>query len=201
MSRYNNYWNDSNVCNMLEALWGIKHYENERKKYAHIISSKKPTSILDVGSGSGALYKNLPKKYRKRYKGVDISQTFIDMFEDKFPGVDVSLDNGESLSFGTKTFGAVVFYDVLRHQPSYRAMLKEGLRVSSRYVFIIEPLMTNKKKSGTDRIIKYNWESSVIYDNWYSRVKMKEFIRSIYPDCSIKGNSGRMIIVDKLRRK
>ena len=199
MSRYNNYWSDPTVCDMLEASWGIKQYEHERKKHANAISSKRPTSILDIGSGTGILYENLPNKYRERYKGVDISQTFIDMFKDKYPKVDVSLENGEALSFGDKTFGAIVFYDVLRHQPSYKAMLKEGLRVSARYVFIIETLASSQIK--TDRIIKYNWKKSVIYDNWYSRVKMKEFIRGLYPDCSIKGNSGRMMIVDKLRRK
>jgi ubiquinone/menaquinone biosynthesis C-methylase UbiE len=184
---------------MLEALWGIKQYEHERKKHTDMILSKKPTSILDIGSGTGALYENLPSKYKKRYTGVDISQTFIDMLKDKFPKVDVRLENAESLSFGSKTFGAVVFYDVLRHQPSYKAMLKEALRVSARYVFIIETLISNQSHS--DRIIKYKWGESVIYDNWYSRVKMKEFIRGLYPDCSIKGNTSRMIIVDKLRRK
>lgn len=197
MSNYNEYWNNIEICNMLEALWKVEPYQLERQKYTDNILSMSPASILDIGCGCGVLYKNLKHSdpnISNRYKGVDISQPFLDKFTAAYPDADVSLENGETLSFDDNSFEAVVFYDVLRHQPEYETLLTEALRVSSKYVFMIETFVNNENDE--DLEITYKWYTLDIYDNWYSRDKMKNFIHGLYPSGTIQGNTDRILIVD-----
>lgn len=194
---YKDYWNDNTVCGFLDSLWKVPEYQAERQTHADIILSKTPSKILDIGSGSGILYKELKNKdsnINDIYRAVDISQTFIDLFTSKYPEVDVTLEDAEHLPFNDNTYEAVAIYDVLRHQPNYKVILTEALRVSSKYVFIIETFVDNENHE--DLIITYKWNDADIYDNWYSRIKMTNFIKSLYTSCSVEVVGDRMLLTD-----
>ncbi len=93
---------------------------------------KKGESLLDVGSGSGYLAKELKKRLRLKVVCVDV----VDLRRTDVPMV---LYNGQKLPFGDNSFDNVLFSYVLHHAgPNQEKLLKEAKRVAKQRVTIFE---------------------------------------------------------------
>jgi len=88
------------------------------------------STLLDVGSGDGRLaWSLLQRRPDLTIEGVDVllrEQTWL----------PVKLFDGTNLSYADSTFDAVMLVDVLHHTADPRALLREALRVSRRWLIL-----------------------------------------------------------------
>jgi 2-polyprenyl-3-methyl-5-hydroxy-6-metoxy-1,4-benzoquinol methylase len=86
-------------------------------------------SALDFGCGSGNLTRHL-LALGFEVTAADVSQGFLDLIGDRYPGVRTLLMNGRDLSnIEDSSFDVVTTYSVLHHIPDYLGALREMARV------------------------------------------------------------------------
>lgn len=104
-----------------------------------VLDNFKESSVLDIGCGDGFLLKKLLEKNRDiKALGVDISPIAIE--KAKANSVDcILLDITEPLPFENNSFESVLLLDVLEHMFQPEPVLKEAVRVASKYVYISVP--------------------------------------------------------------
>jgi SAM-dependent methyltransferase len=87
-------------------------------------------SVLDVGCGDGKLASSLlQKRPDLRVQGVDVlarERTWI----------PITRFDGTQLPYGSDSFDAVMFVDVLHHARDPLVLLREALRVSRRWIIL-----------------------------------------------------------------
>jgi ubiquinone/menaquinone biosynthesis C-methylase UbiE len=93
--------------------------------------------ILDVGSGSGELAKNIAERYNVKITCVDVSDW-------NKTDLELVLYNGRKLPFKDNSFDAVMFSFVLHHcEQKPKKMLLEAKRVSKNKVIFFEDTPAN----------------------------------------------------------
>jgi len=92
---------------------------------------KKGDRVLDLGCGSGLVGKALIKLFNIDLIGIDIEDTR----EEKIP---FKKSDGKKLPFSDKHFDAVLISYVFHHTKNSDKILREAIRVSKRYIFILE---------------------------------------------------------------
>ena len=94
----------------------------------HIIENKYK-SLLDIGAGVyDEFYRFKKNNYPIDYQATEITDKFLDYGFSK--DINVCYSNLEELPFPDESFDVVICYDVLNHQKSFRAGLKEIIRVT-----------------------------------------------------------------------
>ncbi|MBN1765352.1 MAG: class I SAM-dependent methyltransferase [Sedimentisphaerales bacterium] len=84
--------------------------------------------ILEIGCGIGILTNMLTRR-GYRIKGTDIATEAIKYGRVKYPGADLEVQAGESLSFADGSFDMVISFDALEHIFNVDAHLDEVYRV------------------------------------------------------------------------
>lgn len=104
-----------------------------------VLDNFKEKSVLDIGCGDGFLLKKLLEKNKDiKALGVDISPVALE--KAKTNGIDCTLlDITEHLPFDDNSFGSVLLLDVLEHMFQPEPVLKEAVRIASKYVYISVP--------------------------------------------------------------
>lgn len=104
-----------------------------------VLDNFKERSVLDIGCGDGFLLKKLLEKNKDiKALGVDISPVALE--KAKANGIDcMLLDITEPLSFDDNSFESVLLLDVLEHMFQPEPVLKEAVRVASKYVYVSVP--------------------------------------------------------------
>ncbi len=130
------YLHNKQYSNYLE-----NQHEDSFKKYVNYILkySKEKGFILDVGCGTGIALEMIGKKSKRRYFGIDISSTSIQMCKTK--GIDCRFYNGQKIPFKDEYFQLVGSFNVLEHTNDPISFLNEKLRVLKKggYLIIVCP--------------------------------------------------------------
>lgn len=134
----------------LERWWALRRAEVKRKRLLPFLT--KGESVLEVGSGNGALVKLLSNE------GMKLSALDI---EDKslFVDVNVRVYGGEKFPFSDKQFDVCQLITMLHHTTNAEELIREARRVSGR-VIIMEDIYENPLQKYitwfTDSLV--NWE-------------------------------------------
>ncbi len=104
-----------------------------------VVDNFKEKSVLDVGCGDGFLLKKLLEKNKDvKVLGLDISPIALEKAKEN--GIECKLfDITERLPFENNSFESVLLLDVLEHMFQPKPVLKEAVRVASKYVYISVP--------------------------------------------------------------
>lgn len=97
-----------------ERLW--------RRRLRKIRSTKKPGTLLDVGTGIGQFLSLARNDYSEVY-GTEVSSTAVEIAREKY-GLNLFHGTIEDLASQGRTFDNVTLFHVLEHVPDPRAMLQ-----------------------------------------------------------------------------
>lgn len=113
--------------------WSLPH----RAQLLRWLDAIKPTSLLDVGCCDGRLVGKLRKGgWEGVYRGLDITQSFIDEARRRHRNERFHYGDARSMSYGDWEFDTVVSSLVVCHLPDPAEAAKECFRVSSAYVIL-----------------------------------------------------------------
>jgi SAM-dependent methyltransferase len=134
----------------IERWWAIRRAEVKRKRLLPFL--KTGQSVLDVGSGNGALAKLLGDE------GITVQAMDI-RDNSSFDSVQVHVYDGVIFPFGEKQFDACQLITMLHHTSNAEELLREAKRVSDR-IIIMEDVYENSFQKYitwfTDSLV--NWE-------------------------------------------
>jgi len=101
---------------------------------------KEPMDVLELGAGNGEVSEQIIKqnpKFIKRYVTTDLSKVGVEkLIEKGFESYQV--DAQDLARFDDNSFDLVFCIDVMHHVEKPRQMAQEMLRVSKKYIFLIE---------------------------------------------------------------
>lgn len=114
-----------------DAVFGAVLEDGRRKLLAQVAQIK-PTTLLEMGVGTGLLLPKYPRD--TTVVGVDISEDMLVLAQQKIAEhglaqTSVQLDDCEHLSFADRSFDCVVLPYILSVTPNPRALIDEALRV------------------------------------------------------------------------
>jgi SAM-dependent methyltransferase len=149
-------------------------------------------SLLDVGCGNATEYFAYQKEYPGLYYlGVDSSEFLFN--RNGLLGIPMMKASGEDIPLPDNSFDVVFSRHVLEHQPSFKPVLSEMIRIArdeAIHVFFIIPKDTE--------IIDYNQEEN-LYHNTFSKpdieayLKENESVESFIWTPIIEGETGLII--------
>ena len=141
------------------------------EKIKEIIPIEKNTSILDVGCGSG----NFTYQFSllsDNVLGIDHSEYIFE----KNPHKDLMLSDATKMSFKDNSFDVVFCSDTLHHVPEYEKVIEEMVRISKKYVVIMEANPLNPLIAGVGLMRK---EERILITNPLTLKKVKKLLREI----------------------
>jgi 2-polyprenyl-3-methyl-5-hydroxy-6-metoxy-1,4-benzoquinol methylase len=97
-----------------ERLW--------RRRLSKLQSTKKPGSLLDVGTGIGQFLAMARSSYGEVY-GTEVSSTAVEIAKQRY-GLDLFHGTIDDLPAQGKTFDNITLFHVLEHVPDPKSMLK-----------------------------------------------------------------------------
>lgn len=116
------------------------------------LADLKPETLLDTGCGCGSYISALSPLCGK-ITAVDISPGLIERCRREHPKSNITYltMDGKNLPFSDGRFTAVMERGFLHHMTEWEKALDEMIRVSSRYILIVEPFddLRNKAKKHT----------------------------------------------------
>jgi ubiquinone/menaquinone biosynthesis C-methylase UbiE len=144
---------DKDTVRGIDNYWNWSEYERFlRQSNAALVLeyAKDGSSLLDVGCGTGLLYRELKRSDKVySYAGIDSCQHMLDIFESRNPEIDTVNMDMNSLSFSDGSFDTVCCFEVLGHVKDVITPLKEMWKVARKNV--IFSLWVNNTKE--DRFI------------------------------------------------
>ncbi len=124
-------------------------------------------SVLDVGCGDGLLAREISQARP------DISLRGIDVLVRELTHIPVDRFNGKTIPCDDASFDGVLFVDVLHHSTDPMSLLREGLRVARKSIFIKDHLRDGLFADLTlrvmDRIGNARHSVSLPYNYWPKR--------------------------------
>lgn len=91
------------------------------KEILHIILDNSGVTenidVLDVGCGTGVLFPYYLERNVKSITAVDLSPEMVKIAKSKFPQVEITCDDAESISFD-RQFDAIMIYNAFPHFPN-----------------------------------------------------------------------------------
>jgi methionine biosynthesis protein MetW len=126
---------DSSVEKFQNSQWQKLECLNFSKQT--ILSLINIGTVLDIGCGDGILLEHLGKKGITGV-GIDISTKAIAICKERRLNC-TRADITDALPFADNSFDNVILTDVLEHIFQPKLLLKEGYRVSRKYIFVSVP--------------------------------------------------------------
>lgn len=108
-------WDDQ--AEQIHQQWG--ELEHDYTILSKLLRDQKPRSILDVGCGSGRLFKLYIKHNIPSIIGVDISERALAIARTRFPQIMTKHGRLEDLNFAANQFDLAICNRVLQHIPPY----------------------------------------------------------------------------------
>ena len=129
-----------NTIKTPEAKFQDSQWEKlEHMNYANEVFAREieGSSVIDLGCGDGILLEQLKKK-GMTCVGLDLSEKAVSIAKER--GLDCRVqDLTEPVPLPDKSFENVIILDVLEHLYRPVDLLREGARLSSKYVYISTP--------------------------------------------------------------
>jgi len=135
-------------------------------------------NVLDFGTGKGG-FANWLHSIGKNVTGVDIVDKRV------YNNFSFSLYDGHIIPHKDNQFETVLCMFVLHHLNNQVEILKELLRVSSRFVIIAEDLVENfaDKVLGSIHLNTSIWDKGV--DSFHSDSEWKKIFKNLSSDCEL----------------
>lgn len=101
----------------------------------------RPQKLLDIGCGCGEFTKEI-SSYCKHITAIDVLERLIErcIKENNIPNIEYLCRDGRDTGFPDKSFDCVLERASLHHMKSWDKQIDEMLRLSYKYVLVIEPL-------------------------------------------------------------
>jgi SAM-dependent methyltransferase len=125
-------WSGSVTEERLTGL-GRLMFRAKKRALSNILPVLAPKSIMEVGCGLGHIL-SVYHEAKLNCRGIDVSRTAVAVCRNK--GLNVELKNVED---ETETFDMVSSDGMLEHFIHFEPMAQEMMRISQRYVLIIQP--------------------------------------------------------------
>src|SRR4029077_6945356 len=93
-----------------------------KRRLAKLRSTRKPGSLLDIGTGIGQFLSVAQGEYSQVY-GTEVSRTAIEVAREKY-GLDLFQGTVEELAERGMVFDNITLFHVLEHVPDPKALLK-----------------------------------------------------------------------------
>ncbi len=178
---YNNFdkrWRGFKKHNIISR---IVFYYMDRQVIKALLSIS-PESILDVGCGIGRSMSKF-KSLGFKMIGIDNSRSSIEACQAKgfILGKDIFKMDAAKMDFSDASFDVVFSEGLLEHFENYDPFVKEMVRVSKKYILLIQPnshSLAGKILNTATRILKKENPEELPY-------KMKDYINS-FNNCNCK---------------
>jgi len=154
--------------------YGINY---DGKKFVVHLLGKKQDSILDAGCGNGLVYKAIIEMGVNpvRYKGIDLSHSFIDYNKKIYPEAEWEIGDINKLNETDESYDIVLLFHCVEANDNYEKPIMEALRVAKEKVILVFWKGLHK-----------DWETDLVEkldpDGWtsmYSASKFFKFLRHI----------------------
>jgi ubiquinone/menaquinone biosynthesis C-methylase UbiE len=106
-----------NWANMIHERWG--NVEHDYEILSRLFTTYEPQSILDVGCGSGRLFKLYAQHGIQDVVGIDISAQALSLARQRYPTVSTIHSRLENLTFPPERFDLAICNRVLQHLPPH----------------------------------------------------------------------------------
>ena len=128
LERWESYWSAQKEPHHSSASIGF--YDRHALELKAMFGRQKPTSVLEIGCGTGALYERLGFN-DTRYKGVDFSESMLSVFAKDHPDVNLECADGSDYCDSCKynlifSNGVIQYFDkamLQRHFVQVRKMM------------------------------------------------------------------------------
>jgi len=167
-------WDRPGVVPKIEQMWNTPLEIDHRDVLSRLSLKylRDGDLFLEVGCGTGLMYKNLSKIAKIAYTGVDTSKEMLRSARAAFPGVAFQEGDGYALPFPDRSFDVVAAYDVLQHLPDIAGFIREMIRASRRTVLFT--LLTADRSVREDESILGNRFIVKWYSMAEAEAKVKE---------------------------
>lgn len=119
VERWQAYWVDKSLAGF--RYEDEEHYQRCAAELRVLFHQHAPSSVLEIGCGNGALYQYLGFD-RCRYRGVDFSQSMLNVFQERYPRAELICADGSAYR-DTQAYDLIFSNGVLQHFD--RAMLQQ----------------------------------------------------------------------------
>ena len=173
----NTWWDNRNYVFLKDQFLrdGIdleEGVEHPSRVYLRKWLSKHPgLELLDIPSGVGVEYEGFLKyKTPVKYLGMDLTDTIIKAFKDRFPKGRIKQGDIQNIPLKDSSIDVVLARHILEHLPDHRLAIMECLRVSKKYVIII--LFRTPSKKVKKEIGWGAWDNRLDLDELKSYFKL-----------------------------
>lgn len=172
MSNFRQTWWDDNLKEKYKEFesWVGDSTAVTKAFFRGYVKSMGYKTLLDVGCGNATEYFAYDKEYPELYYlGVDSSKYLYD--RNKALGVPMVQAMADNIPFAHNEFEVVFSRHVLEHQPNFRPVLSEMIRlakIEAIHVFFIPP--------GEEEIISYQ-ELENLYHNTFKKEDIENFLK------------------------
>lgn len=123
VARWRTYWENKSLAGF--RYENEDHYQRCAAELRVLFHSITPSNVLEIGCGNGVLYEHLGFD-RCRYRGIDFSQSMLNVFQKNYPNVDLVCADGSTYRDDNK-YDLIFSNGVLQHFD--RHMLAEHFTV------------------------------------------------------------------------
>lgn len=166
-------WWDKNLDTRYEefASWVGDSNSISKKMFREYIKDKEYTSMIDLGCGNATEYFAYKKEYpAMKYLGIDSSKFLFN--KNVSLGVPMMHVAGDKIPLWRNYVDVVYSRHVLEHQPSFKPLLSEMIRLALKEVINVF-FITPKERE----IIHYSEEDN-LYHNTFCRDEIEDYLRN-----------------------
>lgn len=110
--------------------------------YERLLAMARPldaSSMLDAGCGEGETLARFGPTLPRQTAAVDLLPDAVDFTARRFPGIDVTQQSVDDLTFADDSFDLIICLEVLEHLPDPQAGLSELARVAAGDLIVSVP--------------------------------------------------------------
>lgn len=133
-----------------------------RERFRRLIAAESPRSVLEVGSGGGAMLRWLQGQ-GVAVEGVEVRSALVDKLRDR--GHLVHQARAEELPFADDAFEIVASEYCAHHFADLNAALRQACRIAKRAVFLLDPWY-DLTLASQRRMLRW--------DSWFKRIDRRE---------------------------